>query len=127
MIQRVQNLYLFLIIVFNIIYTILNIKGFVFFPSFSLFNFVTIYFYLIPLFSLTILSLIFYKRRNKQLFFNKINLMFNFALLLLFLIDSLILFDFFYLIFIFNLLLLIISNKAIKKDEDLINSIDRIR
>lgn len=127
MIQRVQNLYLFLIIFLNTIYCILNLSGFIFFPSITLFSFVNIFFYLSILFSLTFLSLIFYKRRTKQLFFNKINLIFNFILLLLLSIDNLFSFDFLYIIFIFNLFLLIISNKGIKKDEDLIQSIDRIR
>ena len=56
MIQRIQNLYLLIICLVNLIYFILNIYGFDTFPNFTLFSFIDLPFYLNSIFSFVIIS-----------------------------------------------------------------------
>ena len=126
MIQRIQNLYLLIICLVNLIYFILSIYGFDTFPNFTLFSFIDLPFYLTSIFSFVIISLFLYKNRNKQLLCNRVNIFFN-LLMLIFSLDQLITLNHLYFIIISNLFFLIKANKGIKKDEEIINSIDRIR
>ena len=126
MIQRIQNLYLLIICLVNLIYFILNIYGFDTFPNFTLFSFIDLPFYLTSIFSFVIISLFLYKNRNKQLLCNRVNIFFN-LLMLIFSLDQLITLNHLYFIIISNLFFLMQANKGIKKDEEIINSIDRIR
>ncbi|MFL2632596.1 MAG: DUF4293 family protein [Candidatus Marivariicella sp.] len=126
MIQRIQNLYLLIICLVNLIYFILNIYGFDTFPNFTLFSFIDLPFYLTSIFSFVIISLFLYKNRNKQLLCNRVNIFFN-LLMLIFSLDQLITLNHLYFIIISNLFFLIKANKGIKNDEEIINSIDRIR
>ena len=89
MIQRIQNLYLLIICLVNLIYFILTVNGFHKFPDFTLFNFIDLPFYFAPTFILLIISLFFYKNRKKQLLYNRVNIFFN-LLLLIFSLDQLI-------------------------------------
>ena len=126
MIQRIQNLYLLIICLVNLIYFILNIYGFDTFPNFTLFSFIDLPFYLTSIFSFVIISLFLYKNRKKQLLCNRVNIFFN-LFMLIFSLDQLITLNHLYFIIISNLFFLIKANKGIKKDEEIINSIDRIR
>ena len=126
MIQRIQNLYLLIICLVNLVYFILTVNGFHTFPDFTLFNFIDLPFYFAPAFTLLIISLLFYKNRKKQLLCNRVNIFFN-LLMLIFSLDQLITLNNLYFIIISNLFFLIKANKGIKNDEEIINSIDRIR
>ncbi|OUV48925.1 MAG: hypothetical protein CBC76_05785 [Flavobacteriaceae bacterium TMED116] len=126
MIQRIQNLYLLIICLVNLIYFILSIYGFDTFPNFTLFSFIDLPFYLTSIFSFVIISLFLYKNRNKQLLCNRVNIFFN-LFMLIFSLDQLITLNHLYFIIISNLFFLIKANKGIKNDEEIINSIDRIR
>lgn len=126
MIQRIQNLYLLIICLVNLIYFILNIYGFDTFPNFTLFSFIDLPFYLTSIFSFVIISLFLYKNRKKQLLCNRVNIFFN-LFMLIFSLDQLITLNHLYFIIISNLFFLIKANKGIKNDEEIINSIDRIR
>ena len=126
MIQRIQNLYLFIICLVNLIYFILNIYGFDTFPNFTLFSFIDLPFYLTSIFSFVIISLFLYKNRKKQLLCNRVNIFFN-LFMLIFSLDQLITLNHLYFIIISNLFFLMQANKGIKNDEEIINSIDRIR
>ena len=126
MIQRIQNLYLLIICLVNLIYFILTVNGFNTFPDFTLFNFIDLPFYFAPTFTLLIISLFFYKNRKKQLLYNRVNIFFN-LLLLIFSLDQLITINHLYFIIISNLFFLMKANKGIKNDEEIINSIGRIR
>ena len=126
MIQRIQNLYLLIICLVNLIYFILSIYGFDTFPNFTLFSFIDLPFYLTSIFSFVIISLFLYKNRKKQLLCNRVNIFFN-LFMLIFSLDQLITLNHLYFIIISNLFFLIQANKGIKNDEEIINSIDRIR
>ena len=126
MIQRIQNLYLLIICLVNLIYFILNIYGFDTFPNFTLFSFIDLPFYFTSIFSFVIISLFLYKNRKKQLLCNRVNIFFN-LFMLIFSLDQLITLNHLYFIIISNLFFLIKANKGIKNDEEIINSIDRIR
>lgn len=126
MIQRIQNLYLLIICLVNLIYFILSIYGFDTFPNFTLFSFIDLPFYLTSIFSFVIISLFLYKNRKKQLLCNRVNIFFN-LFMLIFSLDQLITLNHLYFIIISNLFFLIKANKGIKNDEEIINSIDRIR
>ena len=126
MIQRIQNLYLLIICLVNLVYFILTVNGFHTFPDFTLFNFIDLPFYFAPTFTLLIISLLFYKNRKKQLLCNRVNIFFN-LLMLIFSLDQLITLNNLYFIIISNLFFLIKANKGIKNDEEIINSIGRIR
>ena len=126
MIQRIQNLYLLIICLVNLIYFILSIYGFDTFPNFTLFSFINLPFYLTSIFSFVIISLFLYKNRKKQLLCNRVNIFFN-LFMLIFSLDQLITLNHLYFIIISNLFFLIKANKGIKNDEEIINSIDRIR
>ena len=126
MIQRIQNLYLLIIFLVNLIYFILTVNGFDTFPDFTLFNFINLPFYFAPIFTFLIISLFLYKNRKKQLLYNRVNIFFN-LLLLIFSLDQLITLNHLYFIIISNLFFLMKANKGIKNDEEIINSIGRIR
>ena len=126
MIQRIQNLYLLIICLVNLIYFILSIYGFDTFPNFTLFSFIDLPFYLTSIFSFVIISLFLYKNRKKQLLCNRVNIFFN-LFMLIFSLDQLITLNHLYFIIISNLFFLMKANKGIKNDEEIINSIDRIR
>ena len=89
MIQRIQNLYLLIICLVNLIYFILSIYGFDTFPNFTLFSFIDLPFYLTSIFSFVIISLFLYKNRKKQLLCNRVNIFFN-LFMLIFSLDQLI-------------------------------------
>ena len=133
MIQRIQTLYLtscsILLFILGYMFKDLEINAI---PVIYLFIFFTSL-------SLTLYSIFSYKNRKRQFVLNRLNVISNFILLLLFAFDYLYLdssdnyyiflkeLSYYQIIPILNIALLVFSNKAIKKDDDLISSIDRIR
>lgn len=86
--------------------------------------------------SLALLSIFSYKKRQQQFVFNRLNMILNLILLGLFVYRSLNLSGEIPAISekgigmflpIVSIVLLVLANKAIKKDEDLVKSVDRLR
>ena len=131
MIQRIQTVFLIINFFFlSILYFFLPLDFF----DFNIFNFKTLIevkFYIILCGLLTFLSVLLFKKRTKQLLINKVQIFLHIVYSLIIVIDFIIyksansfiniLIPTFCLIFIF------LANKFIKRDEDLIKSIDRIR
>lgn len=136
MIQRIQTVYLFLVIVVTgilpFVFPLWNTadgKAFYFMSSLS-------YSALFGLSAtLALLAILFYSKRQHQFVINRLNIILNLILLGLFLYQSLSLPGgasapekgigmFLPLI---SLVLLVLANRAIKKDEDLVKSVDRLR
>ncbi len=131
MIQRIQTVFLIINFFFlSILYFFLPLDFF----DFNIFNFKTLIevkFYIILCGLLTFLSILLFKKRTKQLLINKVQIFLHIVYSLIIIIDLIIykssnsfiniLIPTFCLIFIF------LANKFIKRDEDLIKSIDRIR
>ena len=132
---RIQTLYLILASIFS------GILSFIF--PFHIFNDIPIviteqYEYLL-LFSIsTLLSLIAvfkYKKRQTQFILGRLNMILNIILLGLFVYRSLTISGEYYnsekgigfLIPVFTIIFLVFANKAIKKDEELVKSVDRLR
>ena len=131
MIQRIQTVFLIINFFFlSILYFFLPLDFF----DFNIFNFNTLIevkFYIILCGLLSFLSVLLFKKRTKQLLINKVQIFLHIIYSLIIVIDFIIyksansfiniLIPTFCLIFIF------LANKFIKRDEDLIKSIDRIR
>ena len=131
MIQRIQTVFLIINFFFlSILYFFLPLDFF----DFNIFNFNTLIevkFYIILCGLLTFLSVLLFKKRTKQLLINKVQIFLHIIYSIIIVIDFIvykssnsfinILIPTFCLIFIF------LANKFIKRDEDLIKSIDRIR
>ena len=126
MLVRIQNLYLLILVLINSLYMFANEFKFILFPIFTAFKFINVYF----VFSITLISslvsLIIFKKRKIQLLINNINILFNLFFLFLTIYEAYS-FNSVYFVFIANLFFLYKANRAVKKDEELINSIDRIR
>ena len=136
MIQRIQSVYLFLAFVVTGILTLFiplwkNAEGVDFYAGQN--QMYVIAFGISA--ALSIISLLGYKKRQTQFVYNRLNMILNFILLGLFVYQSLNLSGeasvsekgigmFFPLV---SIILLALANKAIKKDEDLVKSADRIR
>ena len=131
MIQRVQTIFLLTNLFFLMtLYLFFELKSF----ALDIFNFeilININLYLIFCSLITLISILLFKNRTTQLFLNKIQIFFHFISLLLFLLELIasqhLNSIYKLLIPIFPLILLFLANNFIKKDEDLIKSIDRIR
>lgn len=135
MIQRIQSVYLILIVFVNIIYIVSvdNFQG-INFPkilteSTQIFS---IQAYIIISILFPLISLFLYKYRNRQLFLNRLNILIELIFLLFifyitFKNKTIISFNFFYVILSFNIISMILANYGIIKDENLIKSLDRFR
>ena len=86
--------------------------------------------------SMSLLSILFYKKRQHQFVINRLNIILNLILLGLFVYRSLNLSGETPLVSekgigmfvpVLAIVLLVLANKAIKKDEDLVKSVDRLR
>jgi len=85
--------------------------------------------------ALSLISLFGYKNRKSQFVMNRLNIILNFILLGLFVYQLLITPGESHIsekgvgifIPIFSIVFLVLANKAIKKDEDLVKSVDRLR
>lgn len=135
MLQRIQTIYLFIAFVFSGILPFVlplwkDSKGEVFMASniiyVSLFGLST---------ALTLVSIISFKKRQNQFVMNRLNMILNFILLGLFVYHSLTLSGetavsekgIGMFLPIVSIVFLALANKAIKKDEDLVKSVDRLR
>ncbi|GGF69044.1 DUF4293 domain-containing protein [Wenyingzhuangia marina] len=144
MIQRIQTLYLLSVFIIAGVLTnfvsffTLNEDGRLFLTNTIMNNSVLlksvgIFFILAAIFSL--IAIFSYKKRQNQFVVNRLNILINFYLLSVLMYVSLklsgemqisekgigIYFP------IVNIVLLVMANKAIKKDEDLVKSVDRLR
>ncbi|BFM41527.1 DUF4293 domain-containing protein [Flavobacterium sp. CFS9] len=138
MIQRIQTVYLILtflitgvLLFFTPLWTLNNGKPFYFMQD-------KLYTILLGLSTmLTIISIISYKKRQNQFVMGRLNIILNLILLGLFVYRSLNLSGDTTTIVsekgigmflpIVAIVLLVLANKAIKKDEDLVKSVDRLR
>ena len=136
MIQRIQTVYLILtfiitgvLLFFIPLWTLNTGKAFYFVQD----QFYTIVLALSTM--LTIISIISYKKRQNQFVMNRLNIILNLILLGLFVYRSLNLSGetivsekgIGMFLPIVAIVLLVLANKAIKKDEDLVKSVDRLR
>lgn len=136
MIQRIQSIYLFLAFVVSGILSLVfpiwkNAQGADFYAGQN-----TMYVIGFGLSAaLSIISLLGYKKRQTQFVYNRLNMILNFILLGLFVYQSLNLSGetsvsekgIGMFLPVVSIILLALANKAIKKDEDLVKSADRIR
>lgn len=136
MIQRIQSVYLALTFIVSGVLSLL-------FPLWKDLNGIdyqvgqnTIYTLLFALSAaLSIISIFSYKKRQTQFVYNRLNIILNFILLGLFVYQSLNVSGeatvsekgIGMFLPIVSIILLVLANKAIKKDEDLVKSADRIR
>ena len=137
MIQRIQTIYLFIALLFNGVlpfyfplWMLSNNKEYYFMAN----EFYTILFGLCT--TLTFVSILFYKKRQHQFVLNRLTIILNLILLGLFVYRSLNLSGETLAVSekgigmflpIVAIVLLVLDNKAIKKDEDLVKSVDRLR
>ena len=135
MIQRIQSLYLLLVLILSAILiqwaALWRIDGTaVYFDSIV---WLSVGFYLVA--ALALISILQFKKRQNQFVINRLNIILNLFLLGFFVYRSLNLSGetgvsekgIGMLIPIFSIVLLVLANRAIKKDEDLVKSVDRLR
>lgn len=137
MIQRIQTVYLILAFIVTSVLLL-------FIPIWTLSDGKLFYFNQDPIYTvivglstmLTIISIISYKKRQNQFVMNRLNIILNLILLGLFVYRSLNLSGETLAVSekgigmflpIVAIVLLVLANKAIKKDEDLVKSVDRLR
>jgi membrane protease YdiL (CAAX protease family) len=136
MIQRIQSIYLFLAFVVSGILSLFiplwkNAQGTDFYAGQN--TMFVIGFGLSA--ALAVISFLGYKKRQTQFVYNRLNMILNFILLGLFVYQSLNLSGeasvsekgIGMFLPVVSIILLALANKAIKKDEDLVKSADRIR
>ena len=137
MIQRIQTVYLLLALVVTGIlpyifplWTLMDGKHFFFMEN----SFFVVLFGLST--TLSLLSILFYKKRQHQFVLGRLNIILNLILLGLFVYHSLNLSGETVAVSekgigmflpIISIVFLVLANKAIKKDEDLVKSVDRLR
>ena len=136
MIQRVQTIYLFLLALaagvspfFVDLWT--NAKGVLIYAQDELW--ISVAFYIVSV--LALIAIFLFKNRKNQFVLNRLNIILNLFLLGFFVYRSLNLSGeasvsekgIGMLIPIVSIVLLFLSNRAIKKDEDLVKSVDRLR
>lgn len=137
MLQRIQTIYL------AIVFVLAGILPFVF-PLWKLADGKELYFMSIMAYqilfglstTLALLSILSFKKRQQQFVFNRLNMILNLILLGLFVYRSLNLSGetpavsekgIGMFLPIISIVMLVLANKAIKKDEDLVKSVDRLR
>jgi len=136
MIQRIQTIYLFLVAIGAGLLPVW-VHLWITEEGDKVFVFDTIS-YLIPFLGVTLLALIavaLFKNRQNQFVVNRLNMILNLFLLGFFVYRSLNLSGetevsekgIGMLIPIFSIVFLVLANRAIKKDEDLVKSVDRLR
>ena len=137
MLQRIQTIYLLLALIISAVlpfvfplWLLSNGKEFFFMQS-------EVYTLILGLsIMLSLMSILFYKKRQNQFVMNRLNIILNLILLGLFVYRSLNLSGETIAVSekgigmfqpIVAIVLLVLANKAIKKDEDLVKSVDRLR
>lgn len=136
MIQRIQTVYLILV-------ALLMVALYIWFPALQSETGETVLdrsalWIMIPIFTsvgLAILSILNFKKRQLQFVINRLNIILNFVLLGVFVYRSLSVSGetlvsmkgIGVLIPVISIVFLVLANKAIKRDEDLVKSVDRLR
>ncbi len=138
MLQRIQTVYLI------IVFVLVGVLPFVF-PLWTNAESTDIYAMHIPMFTilfglsvaLTVVGILGYNNRKRQFVINRLNIILNFILIGLFVFRSLNISGETSLAVsekgigmflpIISILFLVLANRAIKKDEDLVKSVDRLR
>lgn len=140
MLQRIQTVYLVLALLVNGVLPFL----FPLWTEKSPTADVTVYFMQVPMYAilfglsmtLALLAILTYKKRQQQFVINRLNMILNLILLGLFLYRTLIVSGdapavsekgIGMFLPICSIVFLVLANKAIKKDEDLVKSVDRLR
>jgi len=136
MIQRIQSVYLILVallaaVVPFVAYLWLDAQGEEFFAKYDIL--VSSAFYIIA--GLALVAIFLFKNRKNQFVVNRLNMILNLFLLGFFVYRSLNLSGetlvsekgIGMLIPVFSIVFLVLANRAIKKDEDLVKSVDRLR
>ncbi|APY09089.1 hypothetical protein BWZ20_12595 [Winogradskyella sp. J14-2] len=136
MIQRIQTLYLFLSVVISaglifVFYLWTNTEDT---KVFATDNYLYLGLFLASAL-LSLISIFSFKNRKSQFVMGRVNIILNFILLGIFVYQSLNLSGetnvsekgIGILLPIFSIVCLVLANKAIKKDEDLVKSVDRLR
>ena len=127
MIQRIQSLYLLICAILPIVFIWLIYQNNLFDIILALPDNFDIILALNVLTSIiSFVTIFYYKRRKTQFVLCRLNILLNFSILACFYFVMGV-FDIVNLIPIICIFLLVASNRAIKKDEDLIKSMDRIR
>ena len=133
MIQRIQSLYLFICSILNLAYCYQLYFGYGFAMFFldieSNFPFEVILLFPLIISVISFYTIFKYKNRKTQFVLNRLSIIlcFVFVGILIFMFDKIYSFEWINLVPLFSIVLLVLANRAIKKDEDLIRSIDRIR
>ncbi|MBD0850859.1 DUF4293 domain-containing protein [Maribacter arenosus] len=136
MIQRIQSIYLIIVALLGgvapfLAYLWLDSKGAEFFAKNELW--ISIAFYISAI--LAMIAIFLFKKRQNQFVINRLNIILNLFLLGFFVYRSLNLSGetlvsekgIGMLIPVFSIVFLVLANRAIKKDEDLVKSVDRLR
>jgi glucan phosphoethanolaminetransferase (alkaline phosphatase superfamily) len=136
MIQRIQTLYLFLSVVISaglifVFHLWTNTEGT---KVFATDNYLYLGLFLASAL-LSLISIFSFKNRKSQFVMGRVNIILNFILLGIFVYQSLNISGetnvsekgIGILLPIFSIVCLVLANKAIKKDEDLVKSVDRLR
>ena len=136
MIQRIQSVYLFVVILLSGVLPFIfplwkDAKGVEFFAKQDVL--IAVAFYSIA--ALAFIAIMLFKQRKNQFVVNRLNMIFNIFLLGFFVYRSLNLSGetlvsekgIGMLIPVFSIVFLVLANRAIKKDEDLVKSVDRLR
>lgn len=127
MIQRIQSLYLLICAILPIVFIWLIYQNDLFDIILALPDNFDIILALNVLTSIiSFVTIFYYKRRKTQFVLCRLNILLNFSILACFYFVMGV-FDIVNLIPIICIFLLVAANRAIKKDEDLIKSMDRIR
>lgn len=127
MIQRIQSLYLLICTILPIVFIWLIYQNNLFDIILALPDNFDIILALNVLTSIiSFVTIFYYKRRRTQFVLCRLNILLNFSILACFYFVMGV-FDIVNLIPIICIFLLVAANRAIKKDEDLIKSMDRIR
>ena len=136
MIQRIQTIYLTIVVLLGALlpyfaYLWLDSEGNEFFAKNEMW--IASLFYLVA--ALALISIFLFKNRKNQFVINRLNMILNLFLLGFFVYRSLNLSGetlvsekgIGMLIPVFSIVFLVLANRAIKKDEDLVKSVDRLR
>ena len=133
MIQRIQSLFLLICSILNLLYCYQLYFGYGFVMLFldieSNFPIEVVLLFPLIISVISFYTIFKYKNRQTQFVLNRLSIIlcFVFVGILIFKFDIISNFEWINLVPLFSIVLLVLANRAIKKDEGLIRSIDRIR
>ena len=126
MIQRIQSLFLLICSLINLVYC----YNLYFVDTLDkLISGVIVLLFPLIISIISFYTIFKYKNRQTQFVLNRFSIIlcFLFVGILIFMFDIISSFEWINLVPLFSIVLLVLANRAIKKDDDLIRSIDRIR